>query len=205
MASAVLSISGTDILEKKAEGYRCGSQWIARCQNDELLAYAYHRFKEDELLPILFYENHQSMLHFVYQYMQDNVSTLAAWYDDGSGTPKLCGMGWINEFIKMGPDHLRCNSGMGFFRRQKDDPALDLVMYGQMMIEWAFDHLNIDAMHGVTPAKNRAALAFSRKCGFNLSGPIEAGTVWKGELCDVYMSSVTKKRWRSIRPWKEIR
>lgn len=203
--AAIASALGTyDILEKPATHYECGNLVMARCQDDEVLAYAYSRFKREGILDILFYEQNYSLIQFVQKYLEENTATLACFSKDPLGNLNLVGIGWINEFFKM-RDFLRCNAGMGFFRRKDGEQPQNLVMLGQMMVEWAFDHLNIDAMHGVTPAGNRAAVAWSKKVGFLVSGPVEGGTVWKGELADVWMSSMTKARWAEKRPWKETR
>jgi hypothetical protein len=194
-----------DKLEKPAEGYFCGDQHVVRCQNDEVLAFAYSRFKREGLLPILFYEHQYTLLQFVAKYIDNNTSTLACFQKVWNPLKQdefdflLCGIGWINDLTNMGPDFKRANCGMAFFRGFSKPNFL--VRFAHMMIEWAFDHLDIDALHGITPAKNRAAVLFSKKCGFQVVGPLEAGTVWNGELCDVYMSAMTIKRWVEVRPW----
>jgi len=196
---ATMVVSGYDVLDKTDNCYKCGDLVIARCQDDEVLAYAYSRFKREGLLDLLFYENHYTMYQFISKYLEDKTSTLACFTMDSTGTLNLSGIGWINDVTKMG-DFARANSGMAFFRKQGN-----LVLFAQMMIEWALDHLNIEAMHGVTPAKNRAAVLFSRKCGFQIVGPLDAGTVWDGEICPVYLSAMTQERWNQIRPWRSKR
>lgn len=205
MATATISeglLNNYDTLEKLAIGYKCGDQFVSRCQSDELLAYAYTRFKKEGLLDLLFYENNFTLLQFVMKYMENNTSTLACFQQVGD-TINLCGFGWINEHTKLGPDHARANCGMAFFRGYASPEFL--VRFAHMMIEWAFDHLCIDALHGVTPAKNRAAIMFSRKCGFQVVGPLESATVWQGELCDVFMSAMSANRWMATRPWKDTK
>lgn len=200
MATATL----TETLEKLASGYRWGDHVIQRCQSDELLAYAYSRFKRDNLLDVLYYENPITMLQFVMKYLEPDTNALACFRMNNQGDLSLTGLGWLNEYTKMGPDHARASCGMGFFRRVKGEAPLDLVRFGQMMAEWAFDHLCIDNLCGATPAKNPAAVRFSKKVGFHVIGPFLGGTVWQGELCDVYLSSMPKDRWEKIRPWKEM-
>lgn len=189
------------ILEKKPDGYHWGEQVVSRCCNDELLAYTYMRFKNEKLLDILFYEREYSLLEFVKKYMEDSTSTLACmiWPNGKSEDAQLAGIGWINEFTKLGLNHARANCGMAFFRGFSEPDIL--VRFAQIMIEWAFDILAIDALHGVTPAPNRAAVMFSRKCGFQVVGPLEAGTTWRGKLCPIYLSGMAKTRWKLIRPW----
>lgn len=199
----MIAAEAVEAIQKLPDGYHWGEQVVSRCANDELLAFAYMRFKQEGLLPILFYEKDYTLIEFVQKYMEPATSTLACMIFPGgkADEPKLAGIGWINDLTRMGLNHARANCGMAFFRGFSEPDIL--VRFAQIMIEWAFDILAIDALHGVTPAPNRAAVLFSRKCGFQQVGPLEAGTVWQGKLCDVYLSSMSKERWKMMRPWSK--
>jgi RimJ/RimL family protein N-acetyltransferase len=67
--------------------------------------------------------------------------------------------------------------------------------YGRMMIAWSFDQLKLDALYGTTPERNRAAVRFSEKLGFELHGPLPNYCTWEGELCAAWISAMTKARW----------
>lgn len=197
-----ISASGQENLKKTDVGYDWGDQFVARCFNDEAMAYMYSRFKREQLLDILFYEKSYTLLEFLNYYLHKDTSTLACFQKKKQGDElEICGMGWLNDVTELGPNHARATCGMAFFRGFAEPDYL--VRFAQMMIEWAFDHLPIDALHGFTPAKNVPAVRFSKKIGFQVLGPLEGYTVWQGELADVYISSMTKSRWDSVSPWRK--
>ncbi len=196
----IVSPTSRSGLEKCAGYYRDGDQIVEHGMSDSLLAAAYLRFQRDELLPVLFYENPMTLLEFLGFYLKPQTYTLGCYrVPAGGGTLELCGMLWINDRIQMGKKHARANVGMGFFRGSGG--ITSLVNFANIGIEWAFDNLKIDSLFGITPAKNRAAVIFGQKLGFEQFGPIPNGTVWNDELCDTYLSSMPIATWNEIRPW----
>ena len=167
---------------------------------DRMLAAMYDRFDREKILPLLFYENPlMTIYEFIGLYRLKATNTIGCYMVD-SLTQKLepIGLMWTNEVTSIG-SFKRANSGMSFYRGQ---PSHRLVRFAHMGIEWAFDRIGLNALHGITPDKNRAALLFSRKCGFELVGPMRGVTLWEGELADAWFSSMLKSRWAEIRPWR---
>jgi hypothetical protein len=188
-------------LVKENGVYRWGRLIVQNGLTEQMLVYAYLRFQQDKLLPIIFYEGIPEVEEFLRIYTDPASCTLGCFeVVESTETANLAGLCFINDRVKMGPNHARINVGEAFFRGHGVDVP---VRFGQMCLEWIWDNIAVDAVGGVTPAPNRAALLFSRKLGFTVVGPLPGGTVWNGELCDVYLSSMTKQMWQQLRPWKE--
>lgn len=191
----------TPDLDRFRQYYQCGSLVLENGISDQMLAHLYDRFDREKLLPRLFYEQMVGIYDAIGLYRRPETNAMGC-YRENPETLKWepAGILWNNGITLMGPRHSRANSGMAFFRKT---PAESVLRFGQMGLEWAFDRLRVDAVTGVTPAKNRAAVAFARHLGLTVVGPLPGGTVWDGELCDVYMSAITKDQWAAISPWKE--
>lgn len=198
-AAEVTSRSGHQI-QKLSSGYFCGDLKIERVQNDELLAYFYSKIKQEGRLDAVYPDGAITLLDFIVRYLQPDRVTLGVFLRK-EDQALLVGLGWVNSIVQMGPDHARADLGMAFLRESESQD--NRLMAAQMMIQWAFDHLDIDVVCGMTPAPNRAAVWFSQTLGFQVIGPLDGHTVWKGELAAVYLSSMTKSRWESLNPWKE--
>lgn len=200
MAAQPVPVQPTDIpiLERAVNGYKCGNWAIQRGLSDEQLAFLYARFKSDKTLDLLFYEHSMSLKEWIDTYLDPQHCTLGCFKADATGKWDLYGLGWINEVVRLGGKYLRGNIGQGFVRHAESP-----LRFGQMMLAWAFEQLNLDLLMGVTPAANRAACIFPRKLGFTMSGPVPCGTVWRGELAEVWISTMTKEQWQTVSPWRE--
>jgi RimJ/RimL family protein N-acetyltransferase len=84
---------------------------------------------------------------------------------------------------------------MAFLREfQRNGEALELA---RMMIEFAFDRVNLDALFGCTPIRNRAAVVFTQKCGFRKIGVAPMYCSWHGEPCDALLTVLTRAQWQA--------
>lgn len=174
--------------------YRLGERIVAPELSAEMLAYAYMRFRQEGLLRLIFYEGDVGIRWFLEKYHE--LSTLGCFRQkNGVENADLLGMGWLNTEVHGDSYFRRSEVGMAFFREVSPE---DTLIYSQMMLEWAFDNLKIDAMFGTTPIKNRAAVAHVRRLGFDLFGPIPSFAVWHGEPVACWISAMTKEQWRGM-------
>ena len=178
---------------------RLGELLVLPRPNDQTLATAYLRFENEGSLESLFYEGVPSLLWFVQNFQASERSVLACGHENGKGGYDLDGLGWINEVHTMAAGKFRkAECGMAFFRGAKNT-----VMYGQLMAEWAFTVLKLDALFGTTPEPNKLAVNYARNVGFELHGPLPHYASWKGELCACWLSVITREEWRKkhdVRP-----
>jgi RimJ/RimL family protein N-acetyltransferase len=167
-------------------------------QNDHLLGYAYLRFKEDGLLPVIYYEAESggpTLRWFIDHHLQAG-TTLGAFIVEPSGKHRLVGLGWINYQMQFARGkHKKADVGMGFFRGTSPSHSKLLT---QMMIDWTFNEIGLDQAVGITPSPNRMAVRFLKGLGFELFGPIPNDVGWHGEMVSAYVSVMTRERWAGM-------
>jgi hypothetical protein len=162
---------------------------ILATNHDEILAYAYMRFRKEGLLPDIFSEGETTLTWFLQTYSQ--MAVVAAFRGKA-----VAGMGWITKVLDMGPAGRKAEVGMAFFPEVTFAEKLEL---GQKMIAWAFETQNLGGLYGTTPAPHSKALAYAKLLGFELFGPIPGLSAWRGERCGAYVSAMTKERWEQRR------
>jgi hypothetical protein len=172
--------------------------------HERILADLYYRFEAQGLLEILFHEGAKpTLVWFLSTFLAPETSTLACYRETSDGeyavddkryTP--LGITCINKTWPIGENFRKAECGMGFVRRVPLDDTVDCA---KMTLEWAFNHLALDALIGTTPAPNRAATIFGQKVGFQQAGVLEGYTCWHGKLCGVVLQSMTRDRWMKIR------
>ena len=173
---------------------------MERGLSDELLACSYLRFKAENILPLLFHECPLTLTQYLEVFSRPETNTLGAFIvPENGGSLELAGLMWFSGTCKMGQNHTRADVGESFFRGFSQPETL--VRFAQLGIQWAFEKLGISTITGATPAPNRAGVLFARKLDFQVVGPLEGRAVWAGDLCSVYLSSMTKTRWSKISPW----
>ena len=189
-----MSRAGQDpILKQSDKLYQCRDLSMLRGMDDRQLTEMYLLLERDKILPIIYHECHLSLYTFLTEYLKPERTTMACYKGN-----TLCGFMWVSKVCKMGDRHSRADCGMAFVRNVN---VHDTLTFAHMCIEFVFDTLRVDAIHGIIPEKNRAAVAFGKRCGFNMSGPIEGATIWQGQLCGAMIMSMTKDTWKGIRPW----
>lgn len=167
--------------------------------SDELLAQSYLRFKKDGLLEQIFYEGVPSLTWFLEHFAKSGkVEILAILRENQDKTLDHVCLGWLNARTSVGSVFDKMEVGFGFFRQYHRDPAL-IVSATRLMIEFAFRYLHIDAMFGTTPEKNLPAVRMAKRIGFEMHGPVSHFTAWDGAPCGVYISSMSRPRWESIK------
>lgn len=162
---------------------------LTRCLAAEImLADAAVRWTKEGTLDTIFYAGIESIEWMIHYFLQPENTTLACI----RGANEFCGLGWVMNRKRVG-NYSRAECGMGFFRHQSD--KTQNLEFGQMMLDWVFQRLDVDVLYGTTPEHNKLALRFSKKLGFNLHGPIPGFGEWRGELCSAWISSMKKEDW----------
>jgi hypothetical protein len=105
------------------------------------------------------------------------------------------GVGFVEEVKRLYLNdgvYSKARIGFGFMPNCNVFQALRA---GKMIVTDAFDELKLDHMFGFTPEENQQALAYIRRVGFNLYGPIPQFTTYNGNCMGSYVSHMTRKEW----------
>ncbi len=186
--------SGEIVYENQNQVYRWGKLLVAPRLSEQMLAYAYLEWERQGLNKYIWYEGVPSLSWYLEQYKK--MTVLGCFVDCGSA--QLVGLGWLNTLTIMAGKYKKAECGMAFFRNVGHDISL---RFGQMMVDWAMAHLGLDAMHGATPTKNRAAIRYMRLLGFEHCGPVGGYSSFDGELCPCEISWMMRDRWERIKPF----
>ena len=187
-------------LKKDGPLYTMGDLIVAPVSMD-LLASAYLTMKMDGTLSVLFYESDPGIPKFLATYSDPNAITYGCYLKSGDQTT-LVGIGHISAAIGRGDGSKKSELSCAFFAGyQRRDITFPL---SQMMLEQTFDRYDIDVLFGTTPEKNRAMLMFMKNLGFgHTAEPVPYFTTWKGEVCGVYISWITREMWEELSPFKD--
>ena len=176
-------------------GFSRGQFSVSYELTEELLATAYLRYRAEDLLKIIFYEGEPSLTWFLDWSTRPTNHYLGGFMRPGlDKDPLFVGMGWFCQETNLNEGELiKSEVGMGFFRDYQR--AGITVPVGRLMLDVAFERMGFDSLFGTTPVQNRAALAYARKLGFGLSGPIPDYTLWEGKPTGVMISHMTRAMW----------
>jgi hypothetical protein len=163
--------------------------------NDEILASAYFRYKSEGTLDTIFYQGVPSLYNFMTAYLQPERTTLGCFHQYGPDDHdiELCGLGWVGPSLYCGDNYKKAETGVGFFRKQRD--RRNNILFGKMMMAMFFNNFAIDALHGTTPIENKLAVRYAEAVGFKMYGPIPNSAVWKGKPTAAWVSSISKAEW----------
>ncbi len=198
MSAPATSTCRRELVKGEDRVYRLGDLIVAPALSAEMLAYAYMRFRQEDLLKFIFYEGQPGIRWFLEKYQE--LATLGCFEQvEGQENANLLGIGWLNVQTSGEEVYMkRCEMGMAFFRGVSPWKALE---FDRIMIEWAFNHLGIAAMYGTTPEKNPTVLACLRRLGFEMFGPIPSYALWEKKPCGVFISAMTKEEWEERSPF----
>jgi hypothetical protein len=104
----------------------------------------------------------------------------------------VVGCGWVDVPVVMECEsgrYRKAEIGFGFCNQCSVFQALQA---GREMIEMTFDLYQIDYLFGTTPSPNKAALAYAKRLGFQLFGPIPNSCSFRGKLESTYISHISK-------------
>lgn len=192
------------LVKDSAKVYQLGDLYITPYPTEGILATAFLRMEQQGLTPIVFHEHCQGITWWLNEFVQKN-AILACWVKvrDSARIEQdldLSGLAWFNSRSKIGESgRNKAEAGYVFFKEyQSPKKTLPLAA---MSVEWAFDHLNVHLILGMTPEPNKAACYFLRWLGMQPHGPIEGFTTYPagGPVCNAYVSHMSIERWQTVR------
>lgn len=187
-------------LEKYSQYWQSGNRVVQFGLADYTLAYLYQEFQKQGVLKWLFYEREFSLYEFMGLFLKPETNTLGAFWENPTTLKwEIAGFSFFRDITTMGGKFLRADVGQAFLRNLP--PEASPIGFARMMMEIGFDRLGLSVISGLTPARNRASVAFAKRIGFSVCGPIPGGVSWYGQLEPAYLSSMTKIQWEQISPW----
>lgn len=152
-------------------------------------------------LPLVFYESSPDIRWFLDWMAEPNTYTMSAWrVRPDPDVPFLAGVGFVNRYRNMG-SLVKAEVGFAFTNRMGADTSIfQKIQLVRGMITGVFTMTDVDAIHGVTPDRNEAAVALIRRVGMRLFGPVPNYTTWNGQPCGVYLSEADKETWFNKHP-----
>lgn len=192
------------LVKDSAKVYQLGILYVTPYPTESLLASAYLKMEAQGLLDVCLHEGVKSISWWLGEFAQKN-AILACWVktrDTGSIDKDLdlAGLAWFNNRWKIGESgKTKAEAGYVFFKEHQT-PKKTLPL-AAMCLEWAFSHLGVDLVLGMTPEKNKLACYFLRWLGMKASGPLENFTTYPagGEVCGAYISTMTGDRWQVVK------
>lgn len=184
------------VRENQNQVYFWGDLIVAPNLTDKMLAYTYLEWERQGLNEYIWYEGVPTLTWFLDHFMK---MTVLGCFKDVAGVPQIVGIGWFNSLTIMGGTYKKAEAGMAFFKQVLPE---ETKRYGQLMIDWVFKHLGLDAMHGATPVKNRAAMHYMKSLDFEHCGPVGGYCSYNGELCACEISWMMRDRWDRIKPFR---
>lgn len=167
---------------------------IAAKPPEHILAHAWLLLKQQDLLDTIWHVN-PITISGLFEWAADpkNMIFTCLMQTAGSEEVKIVGLGWINTLTRVGDHQYKAEVGMGFLREGQvhNLPA----EFCEMMLDWGFENLEMVVAYGTTPVKNHAAIAFTKKMGFETIGIAPDYSTWKGEPVDCLLTVMTHDRW----------
>jgi len=65
----------------------------------------------------------------------------------------------------------------------------------QLMLEYAFDTLNLNRVQLHVAVENEAAVSVYKRCGFSIEGTLREAMYHRGRHCDFYVMGVLRREW----------
>jgi hypothetical protein len=160
------------------------------------LAAAYTKMLAEGTLGTVFYQGIPTLRRFLEDHA-DPKRVVVGCYDHDPATPletaEFCGLGWTGWPVEM-EGFKKAECGMVFFGRSRRNPRTN-VAFGKLMLRYFFEHVSdgcIDVIFGSTPEPNQIAIRYARKLGFSIHGPIPDFATWRGALCPIWVSHLSK-------------
>jgi hypothetical protein len=107
---------------------------------------------------------------------------------------QLIGIGFAENLMRYG-ETSRVEVGFGFLPNCNIMQALQA---GRKILSHFFETLDVENAFGTTPEKNREALAYIKRLGLKLYGPVPNFCTYLGAVSGVYTSHITREEWKQL-------
>lgn len=172
-------------------------EWVVQAGLSASQAAAFYLDMElSGALPLVFYESEPDIRWFLDWMAEPDTYTMSAWrVHPDPDAAVLAGVGFVNHYRNMG-SLIKAEVGFAFTSKMGASTSIfQKIQLVRGMITGVFTMTDVDAIHGVTPERNEAAVALIRRVGMRLFGPVPNYTVWNGRPCGVYLSEADKETW----------
>lgn len=122
---------------------------------------------------------------------------IGVWSKAGAGADVLCAIGFSNVSYRMGDKTI---AEVGF----ATSPAMPMQSVFvkcaliKKILDFAFARTKVDSIVGWIPVANMAAVAFSRRIGISLFGPVRYTALWQNVACPSYICQIDKETWLNV-------
>ena len=146
--------------------------------DDKVLANIYLRLDAAGLADKVWYQSGHSLSWFLnWSHCPENGTVILA-RNNGTSV-ELCGIAWISNKQELGDTGTyKGEIGFAFLPEVSVGDAIKLGRIGLKFIAGVF---NIDYLYGATPDSNKRALAYAKRMGMQMYGPIPNHCVYLGE------------------------
>jgi len=181
-------------IKKQGKVYTSGELIVAANLPQAWVEVAWERMARENLLDVVFYEEACDRSWFIKQHLLPECTVFGC-FEKGLDTDvNFCGWGRVSPY-SMGRGHWKGEISVCFFREYQRRQFT--LPFATMMIEWTFDNLVLKCLFGSTPEPNVPMLKFIKALGFE-GTRVPCFTTWKGEPCGIFLSWMTKERWKTI-------
>ena len=183
---------------KNGDEYQDENLLVCPTVNQDLLAASYLRFKQEGLLDYLYYENQPTLIDYFKVMLAPGSICLAAFRIEQYLPNKpvtLTGLAHLQPPVGIGGGYQKSDMQFAFYREFQD--GVWTRSAAKLMLDWTFDRTTLESVWGYTSVNNRAMVRFAKSLGYR-QVVLESYSTWKGELCDVVCSSMTRKAWESL-------
>lgn len=156
--------------------------------NEKPIIELYLRLVEDGLAEKVWYQGGLS-LHWLLSWTADPRNGTILFLHVKDGKASLVGAGWVTERTPLGDTGKhKAEIGFAFF---KDTPIFTAIRFGRLALKYIADVFDVDYFFGTTPEDNKQALAYAKRLGLKLVGPVPNFCSYLGDVKGVYFSSIS--------------
>lgn len=164
-----------------------GQLYLRPNPGDDILAVIYLQAKTEKLLGAFFWETAPSLKAFLDWCNRPDAVVVACYCGE-----YIAGLGVVSSIKTRCGLKIADASELFFHKYQGADTTTGLTW---LLLQYAFEDLEIDTLFGTTPAGNLAALRFLKLMGFSHSATIPNLCCWMGEPSGGIVSWRTKEDW----------
>ena len=165
----------------------------------EMLAYAYLRFAQQDLLESIFWQQHPVLGIREYLDWASKIAVLGCYARRIDPIvephPSLAGLGVIQTMSEVG-GYRRLEVGVMFFREFQRHNIPELFCWE--MARWCFCDQRANMIYGVVAGPNRAMRLLSRRMGF-VEETVRGLAFWKGKPVRGHIYSMSREEWEEKR------